>query len=122
MLILQIQFDSIQFNSIQFQINYTEFLASTLEARVAIEEDLIAQAFDQMDQDKSGYISRKNLCSILGSTMCNPTDCDRLVKDILAEVDTDGDGKISYDEFAAMYKNQKLQPAKQASCCSSSCK
>lgn len=75
---------------------------------------MIAQAFDQIDQDKSGYISKKNLCLVLGATMGDRNDCDRLVKEILDEVDTDGDGQISFDEFSALYKNQKLKSAEQS--------
>lgn len=48
-------------------INYTEFLAATLETKGSIEEYRLAEAFDQMDSDDSGYISRDNLRQLLGS-------------------------------------------------------
>lgn len=37
------------------QINYTEFLAATLETQGMIEERRLAEAFDLMDSDDSGY-------------------------------------------------------------------
>jgi calcium-dependent protein kinase len=36
-------------------INYTEFLAATIEAQGYIEEDRIAEAFDRLDTDEVGY-------------------------------------------------------------------
>lgn len=49
------------------QLHYTEFLAATLEtcgAKVA--EERLTEAFDQMDLDESGSISRDNLMEFLG--------------------------------------------------------
>ena len=38
-------------------INYTEFLASTIEVHGPINEERLAEAFDHLDSDDSGYIS-----------------------------------------------------------------
>ena len=38
-------------------IEYTEFVASTLEVSGLIAEDRIAEAFDRLDADGTGYIS-----------------------------------------------------------------
>jgi calcium-dependent protein kinase len=43
------------------KIRYTEFLASTIEAQGAIDETRLAEAFDRLDSDDSGYISKQNL-------------------------------------------------------------
>lgn len=75
-------------------IYYTEFLAATLEARGRIVEEKLADAFDRMDCDDTGYISRQNLEDFLGSESTD-TKVDQLIK----EVDLDGDGKISFKEF-----------------------
>ena len=37
------------------KINYTEFLAATIEAFGNIEEDRISEAFDRIDADDDGY-------------------------------------------------------------------
>ena len=47
-------------------IKYTEFLAATLEAQGAITEEKLAEAFDRIDSDDSGYISAANLRDMLG--------------------------------------------------------
>ena len=36
-------------------INYTEFLAATIETFGNIEEDRISEAFDRIDSDDDGY-------------------------------------------------------------------
>jgi len=77
-------------------INYTEFLATTLESRGRIEEDLIADAFDRLDKGKTGYLSKTELCSVMGAT-CTAENCDSLINDILEEVDTDKDGTCCRD-------------------------
>ena len=47
-------FESIDLNQ-NGQIMYTEFLAATIEAHGFIEEDRIAEAFDKIDSDATGY-------------------------------------------------------------------
>ena len=40
-------------------INYTEFLAATLETKGRIETGRVAEAFDRFDASNSGYITKK---------------------------------------------------------------
>lgn len=85
------------------EIYYLEFLAATLEARGRITEERLADAFDRLDSDDSGFISRQNFREILGSEYS-----DEKVDDFLREVDTDGDGRISFEEFLKYFhKDQK---------------
>jgi Ca2+-binding EF-hand superfamily protein len=63
-------------------------LAATLEAQSYIEEERIAEAFDRLDSDDSGYISKKNLRQFLGN---NATS--KQIDDIIREGDANGDGK-----------------------------
>ena len=58
-------FASLDVNGNQ-KIMFTEFIAATIEARGLIAEDRIAEAFDRLDSDDSGYISKSNLKSFLG--------------------------------------------------------
>lgn len=79
-------------------INYTEFLAATLETQGAIAEYRLAEAFDQLDCDDSGYISRENLRSLLGKKAD-----DRYIETLMAEADFKKDGRISYEEFLQVF-------------------
>ena len=85
------------------KIYYLEFLASTLEAHGRITEERLAEAFDRMDCDDSGYISRENLMELMGIDY-SEEKFNQMIKDI----DVDGDGKISFDEFLDHFrKDQK---------------
>ena len=70
------------------EVEYTEFIAATLEARGNIEEERIAEAFDRLDTDQSGFISRRELAQFLGTTATS-----KEVDDILQEADTNNDGQ-----------------------------
>ena len=71
---------------------YTEFVAATLEARGAIEEERLAEAFDRLDSDDSGYISFENLRSLLGSEWNQER-----IENLIREADTNRDGKSECD-------------------------
>ena len=73
-------------------VMYTEFIAATLEAQGQVEEERIAEAFDRLDCDNSGYISKDNMLDFLGdgATM---RDVEDMLKD--ADLDNDGQSKLS---------------------------
>ena len=43
------------------EINYTEFIAATIDANVFMREDYLRTAFDMFDKDGSGKIDNKEL-------------------------------------------------------------
>ncbi|KAF8819886.1 calcium-dependent protein kinase CDPK4A [Cardiosporidium cionae] len=81
----------------EFSIQYTEFVASLLEVRLQLHEDVIRQAFLQFDRDHTGFITIENLKEILGDSFQGET-----VETLVAVADTNGDGKIDYGEFLEM--------------------
>jgi len=83
-------------------IMYNEFIAATLETQHRIEETKLIDAFDRLDTDNTGFISKKNICCVLGRH-CS----DEYVNNIINEVDASGDGLISFDEFIAAFRLQK---------------
>ena len=90
-------------------IMYTEFIAATLEIKGRVEEKRLAEAFDHIDDDDSGYISKGDLRKLLGERATSEK-IDKLIE----EADTDGDGQISFDEFLVMYrKNNALAVKKE---------
>ncbi|EJK61779.1 hypothetical protein THAOC_17678 [Thalassiosira oceanica] len=91
-------------------ILYTEFLAATLEMRGVIEEKRLAEAFDHIDDDDSGYISKENLMQLLGENVTG-NHIERLIE----EVDRDGDGRISFEEFFSMFRQNNAQKQQSAS-------
>ncbi|KAG7367774.1 protein kinase family protein [Nitzschia inconspicua] len=83
-------------------INYTEFLAATLDTRMLVERGLIRSAFDKLDLDQSGYIQPDELEEFLGHSIPRET-----IQDTFQQLDQDGDGKISYTEFMALFENEQ---------------
>eukprot|EP00591_Stephanopyxis_turris_P016572 CAMPEP_0195541570 /NCGR_PEP_ID=MMETSP0794_2-20130614/51156_1 /TAXON_ID=515487 /ORGANISM="Stephanopyxis turris, Strain CCMP 815" /LENGTH=360 /DNA_ID=CAMNT_0040675673 /DNA_START=571 /DNA_END=1650 /DNA_ORIENTATION=- len=100
---LRDMFDSIDLDA-SGMIHYTEFIAATLEARGAIVEERIAEAFDRLDSDDTGYISKKNLHDIIGDGgFMRQVVTDKDIQEIIDEVDLDHDSKISYDDFLSLW-------------------
>jgi calcium-dependent protein kinase len=85
------------------KIRYTEFLAATIEANGSVSEVRLAEAFDRLDSDDSGYISVENLLEILGDGFAKED-----VEAIIQEAATDNDGQISYAEFLALWERKHL--------------
>jgi len=81
------------------KINYYEFLAATIEAHGCINEERLAEAFDRIDSDDSGYITIRNLRELLGSEVP-----EEYLNDIIDEADVMvNDKQISYGEFLQMW-------------------
>lgn len=83
------------------KIRYTEFLAATIEAQGALSEERLAEAFDRLDSDDSGFISKENLKVLLGDDFPQSE-----IDAIIDEADLTRDGKISYSEFLALWEHQ----------------
>jgi len=86
-------------------INYSEFLAATIEKQIYIKEDKLLQAFKVFDQDKSGKISAKDISKIIKSE-------DEQIEDIVDDIkkfDLNGDGEIDYFEFCNMMGKQMVR-------------
>ncbi|KAH0635743.1 hypothetical protein KY289_035658 [Solanum tuberosum] len=69
--------------------------------RMANDEHL-HKAFSYFDKDGNGYIEPDELRDALMEDGAD--DCTNMANDIFQEVDTDKDGRISFEEFAAMMK------------------
>ncbi|KAI4326874.1 hypothetical protein L6164_019399 [Bauhinia variegata] len=82
-------------------IDYIEFITATMHMNRMEREDHLYKAFEYFDKDKSGYITMEELESALKKY--NMGD-EKTIKEIIAEVDTDNDGRINYDEFVAMMR------------------
>ena len=108
----------------------SEFLAAALEAKGNIDNRRLAEAFHELDEDRSGYITRvseesvnfgpavhhtndgvfscpqKDLKTILPSTVTDE-EIDKMIADV-DRPDSDGrrDGRISFDEFRCAFSNE----------------
>ncbi|XVF51396.1 hypothetical protein PTKIN_Ptkin04bG0182000 [Pterospermum kingtungense] len=82
-------------------IDYMEFITATMHMNRMEREEHLYTAFQYFDKDNSGYITMEELEQAL--RRYNMGD-EKTIKEIIAEVDTDRDGRINYDEFVAMMR------------------
>ncbi|GFP92175.1 calcium-dependent protein kinase 13 [Phtheirospermum japonicum] len=83
-------------------LDYGEFLAISLHLQRMANDEHLHKAFSYFDKDGNGYIEPDELRNTLMEDGAN--DSTDVANDIFQEVDTDKDGRISYDEFVAMMK------------------
>ncbi|KAJ1687982.1 hypothetical protein LUZ63_019372 [Rhynchospora breviuscula] len=83
-------------------IDYLEFISATMHMNRLEKDEHIFKAFEYFDKDNSGYITVEELEEAL--TKHDMGD-EKTIKEIIAEVDTDHDGRIDYQEFVAMMKS-----------------
>ncbi|KAJ3670221.1 hypothetical protein LUZ60_010545 [Juncus effusus] len=83
-------------------LDYGEFVAVSIHLRKIGNDEHLHNAFAYFDKNKSGYIEIEELKECLIDELGpNPEE---VLGAIVHDVDTDKDGKISYDEFAHMMK------------------
>eukprot|EP00930_Biecheleria_cincta_P058349 TRINITY_DN4418_c0_g2_i1.p1 TRINITY_DN4418_c0_g2~~TRINITY_DN4418_c0_g2_i1.p1 ORF type:complete len:900 (-),score=175.30 TRINITY_DN4418_c0_g2_i1:42-2741(-) len=85
-------------------IDYTEFLAATLERYMFVDDHgVVLRAFRSFDQDDSGELTAEEIAETIDMT--GPENLEEIER-IFAEVDKNGDGVMDYGEFFDMVSNQ----------------
>ncbi|KAK1278218.1 Calcium-dependent protein kinase 17 [Acorus gramineus] len=87
-------------------IDYEEFITATMHMNRMDREEHLYTAFQFFDKDSSGFITTEELEQALVQYGMHDG---RDIKDIIAEVDADNDGRINYDEFVAMMRKGNPQ-------------
>jgi len=80
-------------------IDYSEFLMATMNEQQLMSKEKLKAAFKMFDKDNSGTISKDEIKEALGNLE------EELVDKIVAEVDDNDDGEISFEEFEKMMNN-----------------
>ncbi|GAB4851606.1 Calcium-dependent protein kinase 14 [Ancistrocladus abbreviatus] len=83
-------------------LDYGEFVAVSIHLKKIGDDEHLHKAFAFFDQNLSGYIEVEELRDALASDVGENSE--EVINAIIQEVDTDKDGRISYEEFAAMMK------------------
>jgi len=93
-----------KFNSIDVdkngKIDYTEFIAATMEEANYNRKERLLEAFQNFDKDGNGQISKSELLETLKAGKCQEKEVEKFIK----AVDKDGNGKISFEEFMELMK------------------
>merc|ERR1719453_2636587 len=87
------------------EIDYSEFLAATLDRRHFMCEDVCWAAFRTFDLDGNGQITKEEILGMQREE----------VEQIIRDADVDGDGEIDFQEFVLMMSGGKGSPASASS-------
>lgn len=85
-------------------IDYTEFLAATLDTRSYLSEDICWTAFSVFDLDGDGKITQEELRQVLDQGQVEEVVGHQNASQILKDIDRNGDGTIDFEEFMAMMR------------------
>jgi len=86
------------------EIDYSEFVMATMNARNLVSEKRLEAAFRAFDKDGNGQISPEEVRQILGGGVLD----EKAVAKIIAQVDADGDGQVNFAEFKTMMVNNLI--------------
>lgn len=85
-------------------IDYTEFLAATMDRRLYLQRDVCWAAFCVFDRNGDGKISPDELREVLSHEGVEGLLGQQTVEQIMSEIDSDGNGEIDFDEFMQMMR------------------
>ena len=77
-------------------IEYEEFISATINLDMLLSDKYLHLAFDSYDKDGSQLLSVDEIKKALGIIEGEDND---VIKRIIKEIDLNGDGEISFDEF-----------------------
>lgn len=86
-------------------INYSEFLAATIDVKSFLSESRLKAVFNQFDTDSSGKITEENIFLAM-QKLGREMDCGE-IHQMIVQHDQTGDGCLSYVEFRAIFFNDK---------------
>ena len=84
------------------KIDYTEFIAATLQRSNYLRNDRLLEAFLNFDKDKNGKITKDELLIALKGEKSQ----ENLIRKFISDVDKNHDGKIDYNEFLNLMQNK----------------
>ena len=86
------------FNSIDTdksgKIDYTEFIAATLNKKNYLQKEKLYEAFSMLDKNKKGKISKEEIKGLL-----RLESKDKIIMDLIEKADANKDGEIDYNDF-----------------------
>lgn len=89
------------------QIGYNEWVLGTIDVNKLLMEDKLKKAFDTFDKDGSGEITCDEIKQVLG--IGKKVGSEQIWRDIVGEVDHNGDGVVDFREFKDMMARVLVQ-------------
>ena len=89
-------------------IEYEEFVRAAVSKEYFINENVLRFAFRYFDKDNSGEITFDEIESVFKESIADKTKVHealkQIISEVISEVDQNGDGIISFEEFADIMK------------------
>merc|ERR1712014_419813 len=85
-------------------IDYSEFLAATLDRRTLLTEDVCLSAFSIFDLNNDGRITLEEVKEVLSIDAASEAACLETAACIIQELDKNGDGSVDFQEFMTMMR------------------
>ena len=90
-------------------IEYEEFVRAAVNKQFFMSDEVIQFAFKFFDKDNSGEITCDEIREVFEDSVIKKSKEDISLQKIIEEVDANGDGIISYEEFAIIMKKLIVQ-------------
>lgn len=81
------------------EIDFSEWCTATINKNELLNEKNLKAAFQLFDKDNGGSIDAAEVAAILGNNMSKE---EHVWKEVIKEVDLNGDGQIDFGEFKTM--------------------
>eukprot|EP00922_Rhytidocystis_sp_ex-Travisia-forbesii_P041839 GHVS01062516.1.p1 GENE.GHVS01062516.1~~GHVS01062516.1.p1 ORF type:complete len:936 (+),score=181.54 GHVS01062516.1:25-2808(+) len=94
------------------EIEYTEFIAAVMQARVHMHKGIIRRAFEKIDIEGAGYVTIRQLREVIGGAFSASQ-----LREAVKALDLHGDGRINYDEFIDFIQDEGQGAGEQSKRC-----
>ena len=85
-------------------IEYEEFVRAAVNKEFIMDEEILRFAFRYFDKDNSKSITFSEIEDLFADSISDKNNVHDYLNKIIKEVDVNGDGKITFNEFAAVMK------------------
>ena len=90
-------------------IQYEEFVRAAVDKTSFLQESSLRFAFRYFDKDNSGEITYDEIQAVFEESINDKNKVKEALSKIISEVDANGDGIISFEEFASIMKKLLLR-------------
>jgi len=92
------------------KIKYSEFMARMISSQESVSSSSLAEVFQSIDTDGSGTLSRSEIEGLMSHKNMSSLLAGRTPDDLVAEMDQNGDGVVTFEEFRLTMLGEAPRP------------